>query len=91
MSKLRVHGFSISIDGFGAGPNQDLSNPLGVRGPELFDWFFHTRTWQQMHGNGGGEVHNAISCRPGSSHFKSRRSAPTTADFPSFRTYGRTG
>ena len=55
MSKLRVHGFSISIDGFGAGPNQDLSNPLGVCGPELFDWFFHTRTWQRMHGVEGGE------------------------------------
>jgi dihydrofolate reductase len=55
VSKLRVHGFSISIDGFGAGPNQDLSNPLGVGGPELFDWFFHTRTWQHMHGKEGGE------------------------------------
>jgi len=55
VAKLRVHGFSISIDGFGAGPNQDLSNPLGVRGPELFDWFFHTRTWQRMHGNEGVE------------------------------------
>ena len=56
MSKLRVHSFSISIDGYGAGPDQDLENPLGVRGPELFDWFFHTRTWQQMHGNEGGET-----------------------------------
>ncbi len=32
MSKLRVHSFSISIDGYGAGPDQDLENPLGVRG-----------------------------------------------------------
>ena len=56
VSRLRVHSFSISIDGYGAGPNQDLENPLGVRGPELFDWFFHTRTWQQMHGNEGGET-----------------------------------
>ena len=55
MSKLRVHTFSISIDGFGAGPDQDLENPLGVRGPELFDWFFHTRTFQQMHGQEEGE------------------------------------
>jgi dihydrofolate reductase len=55
MSKLRVNTFSISIDGFGAGPNQDLQHPLGVGGPELFDWFFHTRTWQRMHGNEGGE------------------------------------
>ncbi len=56
MSKLRVHSFSISIDGYGAGPNQDLQNPLGVGGPELFDWFFHTRTWQRMHGDESGET-----------------------------------
>jgi dihydrofolate reductase len=56
MSKVRVHTFSVSLDGFGAGPNQDLENPLGVRGPELFDWFFHTRTFQQMHGSEQGET-----------------------------------
>jgi hypothetical protein len=38
MSKLRVHSFSISIDGYGAGPNQDLENPLGVGGLKVFDW-----------------------------------------------------
>jgi dihydrofolate reductase len=56
VSRLRVHSFSISIDGYGAGPGQDLQNPLGVGGPELFDWLFHTRTWQRMHGNEGGEI-----------------------------------
>jgi dihydrofolate reductase len=56
VSKLRVHSFSISIDGYGAGPSQDLENPLGVGGPELFDWFFHTRTWQRMHGGENGET-----------------------------------
>jgi len=56
MSKLRVHSFSISIDGFGAGPNQDLENPLGVGGLKVFDWFFPTRTWQRMHGNADGET-----------------------------------
>ena len=56
MSRLRVHSFAISIDGYGAGPLQDLQNPLGVGGPALFDWFFQTRTWQRMHGNGGGET-----------------------------------
>ena len=50
MSKLRVHSFSISIDGYGAGPDQDLENPLGVGGLKVFDWFFPTRTWQRMHG-----------------------------------------
>jgi dihydrofolate reductase len=56
VSKLCVYSFSISIDGYGAGPSQDLENPLGVGGPELFDWFFHTRTWKRMHGNEGGET-----------------------------------
>jgi len=57
MGKLVVRSFSISIDGFGAGLDQDLENPLGVGGPEIFDWFFHTRTFQQMHGDeAGGET-----------------------------------
>jgi len=54
MSQLRVGSFSISVDGFGAGPNQDLANPLGVRGLELHQWFFATRTFQKMHGGEGG-------------------------------------
>src|SRR5258707_13855979 len=56
MSKLRVQSFAISIDGYGAGPDQDLQNPLGVRGPELMEWFFQTRVWQRMHGQQGGET-----------------------------------
>ena len=56
MSRLRVLCFSISIDGYGAGPSQDIHNPLGVGGPEMFGWFFHTRTWQGMHGNADGET-----------------------------------
>jgi dihydrofolate reductase len=56
VSKLRVNTFSVSIDGYGAGPRQDLEHPLGAGGPELFDWFFRTRTWQRMHGNEGGET-----------------------------------
>lgn len=56
MSKLVVHSFSISIDGFGAGPNQDLENPLGVGGTKVFDWFFPTRTFQRMHGTEDGET-----------------------------------
>jgi dihydrofolate reductase len=55
MSKLRVQSFAISIDGYGAGPNQDLQNPLGVGGPELMEWFFHTRIWRQMHGQVNGK------------------------------------
>ncbi len=56
MSRLIVHTFSISIDGYGAGPGQDLQNPGGIGGFELFDWFFHTRTWRRMHGHPDGET-----------------------------------
>jgi dihydrofolate reductase len=56
MSSLRVLSFSISLDGFGAGPNQDLQNPLGVNGPDLMEWFFHTREWRKMHGEDGGDT-----------------------------------
>ena len=53
MSRLRVHDFSISIDGYGAGPNQSRKEPLGVGGESLHDWLVNTRTWQQAHGSGG--------------------------------------
>ncbi len=56
MTRLRVAGFTVSLDGYGAGPNQDLQNPLGVGGPELMEWFFHSRTWRAMHGEEGGET-----------------------------------
>jgi dihydrofolate reductase len=48
MPKLRVQSFSISIDGYGAGPNQSLDNPLGVGGMGLHQWAFATRTLQRM-------------------------------------------
>ena len=54
MSRLIVSSFGISIDGFGAGPDQSLDNPLGVGGPALMEWAFTTRTFQAMHGAGGG-------------------------------------
>ncbi len=54
MAKLRVHSFAISLDGYGAGPNQDLANPLGVGGIALHQWFFATRTFQRLHGGAGG-------------------------------------
>jgi len=65
VSIVRVHSFGVSLDGFGAGPNQDLQNPLGVNGPELMDWFFHTRVWKQMQGLDGGEtgVDNRMTAR----------------------------
>jgi len=54
MSKVRVAAFSISLDGFGAGPRQDLNNPLGVRGFELHTWFLNTEAFKKMHGQSGG-------------------------------------
>ena len=54
MPKVRVAAFSISLDGFGAGPRQDLNNPLGVRGLELHTWFFPTETFKKIHGESGG-------------------------------------
>ena len=64
-SKLRVHGFGVSLDGFGAGPDQDLENPLGVNGPDILGWFFPTQVFQQMHGHGVGEtgIDNGIASR----------------------------
>ena len=54
MPKVRAAGFSISIDGFGAGPRQSLEHPLGERGRELHEWAFATRTFQTMFGKTGG-------------------------------------
>ncbi len=54
MPKLRVHCFSVSIDGYGAGPNQDLANPMGVGALAMHQWAFGTRTFQRLHGTHGG-------------------------------------
>jgi len=56
MQKVRVANFSISIDGFGAGPNQDINNPLGVGGIDLHQWFFPTDVFQKMHSGKQGET-----------------------------------
>ena len=56
MSKVRVAGFGISLDGFGAGIEQSLEYPLGKRGPEIFQWFFPTRTFCSMVGKEGGST-----------------------------------
>ena len=54
MAQVRVAGFGVSIDGFGAGPDQSLAQPLGVDGAELFQWFFPTRTFREMQAREGG-------------------------------------
>ncbi len=57
MTKLRVESFTISIDGFGAGPDQSLENPLGVGGQALHGWAMATRTFREkVFGNKGGET-----------------------------------
>ena len=63
---VKVFCFSISLDGYAAGPHQDLENPLGVGGAALMEWFFPTQVFQQMHGGGqGGEtgVDNQMAAR----------------------------
>jgi len=56
MSRLLVRCFGVSLDGYGAGPDQDLEHPLGVGGEAIFQWFFHTRTFKAMHGGTGGDT-----------------------------------
>jgi dihydrofolate reductase len=56
MPKVRVHAFSLSLDGYGAGPDQNLANPLGVGGVGLHEWVFATRTFKQMFGSDGGST-----------------------------------
>ena len=61
MTRVRVAGYSISLDGFGAGPEQSLENPLGKRGRELHAWMFGTRMFRAMIGKAGGSDGDAMS------------------------------
>ncbi|HEU4851450.1 MAG TPA: dihydrofolate reductase family protein [Telluria sp.] len=55
MTRVRVESFTISLDGYGAGPNQDIKNPLGVGGEDLHQWLLPTRTFQRaLFGRDGG-------------------------------------
>ena len=56
MPKVRVNSFAVSLDGYGAGPDQSLENPLGVGGETLHEWFFPTRTFRAMLGQAGGST-----------------------------------
>jgi hypothetical protein len=57
MSRVRVLAFSVTLDGYCAGPNQSLENPLGVGGVEMMGWIFPTRAFSALHGSGqGGET-----------------------------------
>jgi len=54
--KVKVAGFSVSLDGFAAGTEQGLDHPLGKRGDELFQWYLPTRTFRAMFGQEGGDT-----------------------------------
>lgn len=56
MPLVRVQCFGVSLDGYGAGPDQSLENPLGVNGPDIMEWFFPTVVFRKMQGMGGGET-----------------------------------
>jgi dihydrofolate reductase len=56
MQKVRVAGFGVSVDGYSAGLEQSLNDPLGKGGPGIFAWFFPTKTFREMHGREGGSV-----------------------------------
>jgi dihydrofolate reductase len=56
MARLSIRSFSVSLDGFGAGPAQDIDHPLGVGGLAMHTWLFATRTFKQMHGQESGET-----------------------------------
>ena len=56
MGKVRIECFAISVDGYGAGPSQDLEHPLGVGGERLHDWAFASRNFRRMHGLADGET-----------------------------------
>ena len=65
MSKVKVQAFSVSVDGYGAGPDQSLQDPLGVGGETLHEWFVPTRTFRRMTGQDGGTagVDEEFACR----------------------------
>jgi dihydrofolate reductase len=65
MSKLRVNAFSISVDGYGAGPDQALENPLGVGGEALHQWVLGTETFRKMHADFAGDLIGDQAARGG--------------------------
>jgi dihydrofolate reductase len=54
MARVRVENFTLSLDGYGAGPDQSLENPLGRGGEALHDWLVNAGSWRRLHGKAGG-------------------------------------
>jgi hypothetical protein len=80
MPKLRVHNISISRDGYAAGPDQSLHNPLGVGGERLHEWAVAARSFGTIHGTDSG---GSASCEcvefvssPAVAHARLARSEP---------------
>ncbi|WP_019936586.1 dihydrofolate reductase family protein [Bordetella sp. FB-8] len=62
MTRVRVQSLTISLDGYGAGPDQDLDNPLGIGGTELHQWLFPTRMFQKtLFGKDGGTTFHFVT------------------------------
>ena len=68
MSRVRVHNFAVSLDGFSTGEGQSLDAPFGHAGQQLMQWFFPTQAFRAMQGEGGGStgVDNALASAWGS-------------------------
>jgi ribosomal protein L2 len=74
--RVRVHGVSVSLDGYAAGPDQSVDHPLGVGGERLHEWAFATRTFRETHGDGRSTRRAARTC---ASAVVRRRSSSTSA------------
>jgi hypothetical protein len=93
MARLLVNGFTISLDGYGAGPTQSMENPLGVGGEELHDWLVNTRTFKRLQGREDGDTEVVSLLRSDGTRVRRSgprvgRSGPTVRRFgPSHRTF----
>jgi hypothetical protein len=93
MSKVRVTCHGVSLDGFSAGPNQNLNNPLGECGPAFFSWFFPTETFGNMHGSRGGTTGTDNDIAVAGFHTRyastSRPSSSTSSTYPTLLGAGK--
>jgi hypothetical protein len=83
MPKLRAHNFSVSLDGYAAGPAQSIDDPLGVGGEALHNWAFGTRTFRELFGEEGGDEGIDDRLRPQVKWAWARRSWAATCSDPS--------
>ncbi len=76
MSQVRVHNFSVSLDGFGTGIGQSVDAPFGHAGSRLHEWFFATRTFRAMHGESGGTTGIDDALHVGAGHRRRNHGSP---------------